>query len=107
MRDESSVTDEARLRSLSLSPSNLAPIVEPRGSGAAMSPFPDNPSPRLAADRPGLGLPPPELPLSEVPASISAMPPHFTGTAKPEGQGGGFFLQGIQDSHSGYPSLAV
>ena len=29
-----------------------------------MSPFPHNPSPRLAADRPGLGLLPVELPLS-------------------------------------------
>lgn len=47
--------------------SNLAPAVESRrglrGSGAAMSPFPHNPSPRLAADRLWLGLCPPLSPL--------------------------------------------
>lgn len=37
------MTDEARLRALS----NLASTVKPRGSGAAMSPFPYNPSPWL------------------------------------------------------------
>ncbi len=69
VRDERSMTDEAKLRSLLLSlslflsffPSNLASNVEPRGSGNAMSPFPHNPSPLLAADGPGLGLLLPEL----------------------------------------------
>lgn len=40
------------------------PRLSSGGSGAAMSPFPHNPSLRFAADRPGLGLIPPELPLS-------------------------------------------
>ncbi len=51
---------------LSFSLSNLASTVEPRGSGAAMSPFTHNPSPRLAADWAGPGRASPassELPL--------------------------------------------
>lgn len=83
---------------LSFCPSNLASTVEPRGSGAAMSPFPLNPSPQWAADRPGLGLLPPELPLR---ARCQLQSPPFPLSSLER------LVSGNQDSHGGYPSLAV
>lgn len=67
--------------SFSLSPALIwLPLQSQRGSGAAMSPFPHNPSPRLAADRPGAGPRPPGASSErEVPASIATI---FQGPAR-------------------------
>lgn len=88
--DERWMKDEVWFHSSIPFPLILASTVQPRGSGAAMSPFSHDPSPRLAGDHPGPGpSSPPGAPseseeAATVPKTCSI--PHLTGITTVEFQ---------------------